>query len=139
TIPDNYKRSGTGLTGRISLKNDRGDKWWNPGVSAGVDFSGTSGTEFNSKGFAFGLTNALHLTDATQMGLSVDFAPISYNQRAGESRSDKMLSLDANLSHKFSEKYSLLGDVQFISNQSNLTDLYQYTRLVVSAGLGYSI
>jgi tetratricopeptide (TPR) repeat protein len=138
-VPETYARSGFGLTSRVSLRNDTGATWWNPGVSVGYDLNGTKGEEYNSKGLIFGVTNAMNLSDATRFGFTADFSPISYSKRLGESRSDKMLALDLNVNQKLGERTSLVGDVQFINNTSNLVDIYQYKRLVVSAGLGYSL
>jgi hypothetical protein len=134
-----YKRSGLEMTGKVSLRHERGDRWWNPATYVGYDMNHTSGEEYRSKAFLVGASNALHLSDAALVSLAVDFSPISYNDRLTGSRSDKMLSLDSNLNLKLSEKYNLLADLQYINNTSNVADLYQYTRLVVSAGLGYSL
>ncbi|HUP56472.1 MAG TPA: hypothetical protein VM598_03400 [Bdellovibrionota bacterium] len=138
-VPETYARSGFGLTSKVFLRNDTGATWWNPGISAGYDINSTKGEEYNSKGFILGVTNAMNLSDATRLGFSADFSPVGYSKRLGESRSDKMLALDLNVNQKLSERTSLVGDVQFINNSSNLTDIYQYKRLVVSAGLGYSL
>jgi hypothetical protein len=139
SVPDAFKRSGIEYLAKFYLKKDSGNRWWNPGASVGFDVNSTTGSEYESKGLTFGVADALHLGDSTNVNLSVDFSPVSFAQRLGDPRYDKMVALDANLSQKLTEKCSLVGDVQYIDNLSNITDVYQYTRLVVSAGLGYSL
>jgi tetratricopeptide (TPR) repeat protein len=134
----NLKRSGLDRNVRLSLKNDRGDRFWNPTFSLIADSNGTSGTEFSSQGVTFELSDTVRPTQAMSLVLTADAGFPRYADRADGPRQDHLYSMDANTSYRLSPKYALSGDVQYIYNGSTVEALYQYTRFVVSVGASYT-
>jgi hypothetical protein len=131
------QRSGLGTSLRASLRNDRGERWWNPTYSLVLDRSGTSGSEYNSFGPVFELANLFRLTDELSVTGTLDAGFPRYSDRAGGPRQDRIFAFDLNGTYRLTPNIGLLADAQFINNQSTIVDTYQFNRFNLSAGASY--
>ena len=132
-------RSGRQFLTHVGLKNDNGNLFWNPGATLNVDINHTEGVEFRYNGFGITLTDNIRWSELTKTLVSLDYNHLSYPSRPTTARTDNVISIDFSTTYQWKKKISLLGDVQYTHNGSNITDSYLFNRTVISLGISYSI
>jgi len=137
-LPDPLKRSGLDVATRVSLKKVGVNRYWNPGFGLVTDLNGASGNEYSSKSFTLEMNNTFHILTPLDLVVALDYGGAYYSSRPAGSRFDNVYAIDANGVYHFNPKWSILGDVQFIDNISTIPSQYQFTRALISVGVGYS-
>jgi tetratricopeptide (TPR) repeat protein len=144
-----YKRSGIDKNARVSLRHERGDRYWNPTVSAlldsnstdgrgNVNSGGRSGAEFTSRTAGMELSDVMRPIEALTVTLTGSVSFPRYIERVDGPRQDRTYFAAAGGTYRVTPRYTALADLQYTYNSSTVPSLYQYTRLVVSVGASYS-
>ncbi|MGK5084908.1 hypothetical protein WDW37_16595 [Bdellovibrionota bacterium FG-1] len=144
------KRGGLDSNLRVSVRNERGDRYWNPtfsvlldsnstnGRSNSMTSNGVSGAEFSSTNVNFELSDVMRLMPVFTETLTMDIGFPRYADRADGPRQDRVYSFDAASAYRLTPKYTLMGDLAYVYNASNVDSLYQFTRFMISVGASYS-
>ncbi len=132
---DSYRRSGFEDIESLSLRSERGQRFWNPAVSLTRDSNHTQGEEFRSETFTLAFKNNYHLNSRLDAASGLSLAKAEYKQRPSRSRSDTILTLDLQGIYRWTPTWSFLASFQIINNDSNIEDVYQYDRWILSSGV----
>jgi tetratricopeptide (TPR) repeat protein len=133
-----FQRTGPQELLRTSLRQDTRETYWNPGIALTLEAAQPLGDEFKSQAATVQVNDRLFFGDNTSIGASIDLGWDQFLSRPGPARYDKLISGIFNIVQNLSAKWSLLGNVQALENFSNIQDTYQYSRVVVATGVGFS-
>lgn len=136
---DSLKRSGPGGKLRSFWQYDKGTPYLNPNVSLGLSFQNTDGTEYQSRELALGLSNTFLVIPNQKITVSLDLKQTEYPDRTPIVREDSYRSIRISTTRKIAKKLTLLGDISFTNNDSNIDSTYQYKKFQISVGASYSI
>ncbi len=132
-----FKKSGYGATLRGYWQKERASDYWNPGAALSLDYRRPSGGEFKSKGLYLEFTNPMYLSQKLTFSPQASFGAYIYTDRAAGFRRDWLFMATANFSYLAGKAIFLSTSLQYIDNISNVTDTYQYTRLVGTFAISY--
>ena len=132
------KRSGTGKDLRVSVQNDQGARLFNLTASIHLASSGASGREYDSNEIGFSFSNLLRLSDKLEISPGLNYAQSNYSKRQLGTRRDRLLDLQAIGTYKLLPKWTILGNLDYASNASNVEETYSYNRFAMGTGLTYS-
>lgn len=123
---------------RATLKNESKDPYFNFGASLSYEDYVANDDNFKFLAPDFGVSDILHFTAADTVLVSADYEYFGYNS-ANPIRFDNQLLFHVTETHLLaSAGWSILGDLSFTDNMSNLSDVYSYTRVAVMAGVSKS-
>ena len=132
------RRSGLALFGRVSMRRDTGSSWINPEGSVSYENNASDGTDYQSNTFGFSGSNQFKLSDTQAFTVNLDLLQSSYAQRLPV-RSDFTINFRINWLKQMSAHWSLVGDLGYSNNTSNLPDLYSYKKPTASFGFSYTL
>jgi len=136
----NYQQEDLGGTGagvRVNYRRDSPTRYFNPSATVSFDQSGTRNLNFNSVAKTLMLSNLFRLPGDYQLTTGLDLALTDYAQ-ASPVRNDTTLTVRGNLARPINSKWTMLSDFSFISNNSNVSGTFTYTRWQVGIGASYS-
>lgn len=136
----NYSQAtlgGTGWGARLGYRRDGAMRYFNPSVSLGYDVSGTRDLEYASVAKSAGLSNLLRLPGDNQLTLGLDLGLTDYDQ-ASSPRHDVSTTLKANLSRPVNATWTLLADLSYQANSSNIPGTYSFNRWQAGVGASFS-
>lgn len=135
----NERQSGYDVLFRPYISYDPGNVWWNPTFSLTATETQTSGLDYISKSLALNFMTLSRLSQKTRLSTTLELGMASFPDRLGETRSDHFILIDESLNVQLNPRLSFLADLQYNNNKSNITTIYQYTRLIASVGLSYAL
>jgi tetratricopeptide (TPR) repeat protein len=132
-----FQRTGPQEVLRTSLRRETRDTYWNPGIALTLEAAQPTGDEFKSQAATAQVNDRLFFGDNTSIGVSLDLGWAQFTSRPGPARYDKLVSALFTLVQTLSTRWSLIGSLQGLENFSNIQDTYQYSRVVLAAGVGF--
>ncbi|MBI2712216.1 MAG: tetratricopeptide repeat protein [Bdellovibrio sp.] len=138
------QRSGVDYNTKISLRNDEGRRFWNPGISLLFDYNNTTGTEFNSMTLALEANNSLYFSEKFRGYFTASVGYARYDRRPNPQRFDTLFSFGFYPTYKLGTgPLSIYGEFQYTLDNvacgdSQVVSTYQYNRYVASAGVSFS-
>ena len=133
-----YDQSGHSLIARTTLQIDHGDTWWNPVGTFALEKNRTDGSVYRDWAMDFLFSDVLHLGARNAVTASAALNLYAY-QESDQQRFDKLISLRADWIHTLENAHwTVIGDLAYTNNFSNLADLYHYNQVAISAGVGYT-
>ena len=136
---DSSKRSGTQKSLMVYVQQENGKKWWNPSGSLTLSDNGTQGTEFKAYGLTLGLADKVHYNEKLELSGSASYAYSRYTQRSPIQRTDKEWDFQVNSTWTLNPKWSVLGNLEYMSNSSNISSTYSFSRFAVGLGANYNL
>lgn len=131
------RRSGSGYLARLSAQNDRGTRFFNPGVSLKREVAEADGKDYRTTTHKFEMNNDFHLNSRLNANIAAGLAQTKYPDRTSGIREDKTYTVDLTSVYKWKPKWSFLGNFNLIKNSSNLESAYSYNRFLAGAGISY--
>ena len=109
----------------------------NPSIDLDLLVLRTNGTEYRNEGLVIGLNNAFVFSKAAVLTVRASAGYQEYRDRPSGARYDTPLSLGGQFDYLISKDLHLISELNYISNNSNITEIYRYVRLVGGVGLDY--
>lgn len=136
----NFQQSdlgGMGLGTRLNYRRDGATRYFNPTLTLSHDRSGTRNTTYAAQATTVSVTNVLRLPGDYQLTLGTDYVMTRYPD-AVPLRSDNTMTVRGNLARPINGRWTLLADLSFLSNSSNIPGTYSYTRWQAGFGASFS-
>ncbi len=130
--------SGPILATKLSIKTNLGSRFLNPGGSISYESSRVSGSDYKYNSIGAGAYNSIKLSSKNSLTLSLDYLSSKYPS-SSVGRSDTNLIARTSFVHSFSTRWSLLTDLTYTKNNSNIPESYSYNRAQIGAGIGWSL
>ncbi|MEK6705855.1 MAG: hypothetical protein AABZ06_08700, partial [Bdellovibrionota bacterium] len=113
-------------------------RFLNPGGSISYESSRVSGSDYKYNSIGAGAYNSIKLSSKNSLTLSLDYLSSKYPS-SSVGRSDTNLIARTSFVHSFSTRWSLLTDLTYTKNNSNIPESYSYNRAQIGAGIGWSL
>lgn len=133
------KRSGTKLSAHILLQNERGARWLNPLMGMRLEADQAKGKDYNSQTFKAYVGNDMKAGERFNLSAMIAVASTEYAKRSSGKRNDITLTPSFNARYRLTSKWTILGNLLYVSNASNISSTYSYTRFSGSLGATYSL
>jgi len=130
-------RSGNVVAARLAAKRDFSSKYLNPDADIFYELNYARGSNMKNTSLAFGVANQFRVTGKDLFTASIDYTIASYALTIPV-RSDTTLSARVAWLRTLGPRWSLISDVSYTKNSSNITT-YVYTKPAVTIGLSYSL
>lgn len=141
STPDT-NRTGYGALVRTSLKIDLPGRFFRPDVSLSFEWMNPSGADFKGYNLGLDLGNSMHLTgnDTLNQSISLTYALYpSHSTAPSNLRKDYSYTFKLGYLRILTSRLSLLADVGFTGNVSNMSSQYSYTKPSFSIGLSLTL
>ncbi|MGZ3688989.1 MAG: hypothetical protein ACXVBW_11850, partial [Bdellovibrionota bacterium] len=132
-----YARAGNEVVFRAYAKYQAGQRFWNPTFGVIYDLNYTNGTEFRSHALGASFSNTFHPTGKLRILGGLALADAWYPWRPEGPRNDPQVSANVSLSYEMLSWLVLLAESNFTINASNVSEIYQYSRLYALGGVGF--
>lgn len=97
----------------------------------------TNGTEYRNEGLVIGLNNAFVFSKAAVLTVRASAGYQEYRDRPSGTRYDSPLSLGGQFDYLIDKDLHLISELNYIINNSSITEIYRYVRLVGGIGINY--
>lgn len=135
-------RTGYNVFGRTSLRFDFPGRFFRPDFSMSVEWMRPSGRDFQGINAGFDLGNSMRLTgnDTLTQSVSLTYAVYGNHSTAPSNlRSDFSYTLKLGYLRVLTTRLSLLADLGYTANISNMSSQYSYTKPSGSLGLSLTL
>jgi Tfp pilus assembly protein PilF len=129
--------SGNDYNGRVSFRSDYGRTYFNPGASVLYENDRTDSSQFFYNSYGIGILNTMNFSGAITVVETFDLVFAHYSE-ALPTRDDKNYALKVSGVKLVTPKFSVLADMGYVKNASNISDTYSYNQFVTSLGIGYT-
>ncbi len=129
--------TGTRYHANVLVQDDRRSQYFNPGASLLFEKNDTQGSQYLYSDIGIGLMNSMKFVGSISVIAEIDWMSTHYSQ-AVPIRSDQNFTFKLSGTKLLSDHYSLLCDLNYLTNSSNLASAYSYHQFTSSLGMGYS-
>jgi tetratricopeptide (TPR) repeat protein len=136
SVSESLRRSGHGLTAKISAQNKVMRKYFNPTYAVKLESNSTTGTEYANTLYGFQWINTMKL-GKVEFSQVLEFDHTGYGDSSTD-RKDNLLILSLLASKKIGPRWAILLSGDYSRNGSSDSATYGYNRYTVNAGVGYN-
>lgn len=129
--------SGTRYDVNVMVQDDRRGNYFNPGANVLFESNKANGTEYIYSGYGLGVTDSMSFAGSISVLAAIDWMATKYTQSV-PLRNDQNFSFKVSGTKLLSGNFSLLCDLNYVTNSSTLASSYSYHELTTSIGAGYS-
>jgi hypothetical protein len=136
TVTLAQRRSGSGITAKLTAQNRSSRKYFNPTYALRGELNSTDGTEYENTLFGAQLINTMKLgvTDFSQV---LEVNRTSYG-KSSTARADTFFVLSLLASKKIGPRWAMIYSADYSKNSSSDSATYGYNRFSLNAGVGYN-
>ena len=129
--------SGMKYNSRISFRSDQRNAYFNPGTSLVYENNRANGDDYYSSSYGLGILNTMTFPASVIFSQALDVLFTQYSKSI-LSRSDQNYSFKLGASKVLNAKVSMMADLSYTTNDSNISQSYSYHQWVTSLGMGYT-
>jgi len=110
----------------------------NPTFFGSIKYRHSAGEEYRNGGATIGVANQLYFSHKQSANASASISYNGYFQRPGTERHDQILNLAWDQNYQINNDLAVLLNLEYLDNNSNISDIYKFDRYSASIGASYS-